>query len=64
MIAEKDFMLKRDSRLLVIHKPFFALSVVNLLNGQIKENGFDEAQAAGRRPFSCVNVHVLAVDSG
>ncbi len=62
VIAEKDFMLKRDSRLLVIHKPFFALSVVNLLNGQIKENGFDEAQAAGRRPFSCVNVHVLAVD--
>ena len=62
IIANKDFSLHSDSRLLVIRKPFFALSVVNLLNGEAKENGFEEAQAAGRRPFSCVNVHVLVVD--
>lgn len=62
VIAEREFMLNRSSRLLVIHKPFFALSVVNLLNGEIKENGFGEAQAAGRRPFSCNGVKVLAVD--
>ena len=62
VIAERDFMLHRDSRLLVIHKPFSALSVVNLLNGEAKENGFEDAQAAGRRPFTCIGVRVLAVD--
>ena len=62
VIAERDFVLDRNSRLLVIHKPFFALSVVNLLNGEVKENGFEEAQAAGRRPFSCAGVKVLVVD--
>ena len=55
IIAEKDYMLAQDSKLLVIHKPFFALSVVNLLNGEVNKNGFDEAQAAGRRPFSCLS---------
>ncbi len=62
VIAERDFTLDRDSRLLVIHKPFFALSVVNLLNGEAKENGFGEAQATGRKPFSCDGVRVLTVD--
>ncbi|MCI8333903.1 MAG: response regulator [Lachnospiraceae bacterium] len=62
VIAERDFVLGEDSRLLVIRKPFFALSVVNLLNGDVGENGFEEAQAAGRKPFSCVGVRVLAVD--
>ncbi len=62
IISERDFDLDRDSRLLVIRKPFFALSVVNLLNGDAKENGFGEAQAAGRKPFSCDGVRVLAVD--
>ncbi len=62
VIADKEFVLNQNSRLLVIRKPFFALSVVNLLNGEAKENGFEEAQAAGRRPFSCVGVRVLVVD--
>ncbi len=62
VIAERGFTLNRSSRLLVIHKPFFALSVVNLLNGQADANGFEEAQAAGRKPFSCEGVRVLAVD--
>ncbi len=62
VIAEKDFTLDSGSRLLVIRKPFFALSVVNLLNGEVSENGFEEAQAAGRRPFSCTGVRVLVVD--
>ncbi len=35
---------------------------MNLLNGHAAENGFEEAQAAGRKPFSCVGVRVLAVD--
>lgn len=62
VIAERDYILSSDSRLLVIRKPFFALSVVNLLNGEVQENGFGEAQAAGRKPFSCEGVRVLAVD--
>lgn len=62
VIAEKDYIPDQDSKLLVIHKPFFALSVVNLLNGEVNKNEFDEAQAAGRRPFSCVGVRALAVD--
>ncbi len=62
VIAEREFMLSRNSRLLIIHKPFFALSVVNLLNGDVQKNGFGEAQAAGRKPFSCEGVRVLAVD--
>lgn len=62
VIAESEYALSRNSKLLMIRKPFFALSVVNLLNGEVKENGFEEAQNAGRRPFSCVGVHALAVD--
>lgn len=62
VIAEKEFNLRRDSKLLVIHKPFSALSVANLLNGETEGNGFEEAQAAGRKPFVCVGVRVLAVD--
>ncbi len=62
VIAEKDFTLNAGSRLLIIHKPFSALSVANLLNGEIGERGFAEAQAAGRKPFTCVGVRALAVD--
>ena len=62
VIADKEFTLSRHSRLIVIRKPFFALSIVNLVNGEANENGFEEAQAAGRRPFSCVGVRALVVD--
>ncbi|MCI9339650.1 MAG: response regulator [Dorea sp.] len=62
VIAERSFTLDHNSRLLVIRKPFSALSVVNLLNGETRENGFKEAQVAGRKPFSCEGVRVLAVD--
>ncbi len=62
VIAEREFALSGESRLLVIHKPFSALSVANLLNGEMGERGFAEAQAAGRRPFTCVGVRALAVD--
>ena len=34
----------------------------NLLNGEADENEFEEAQAMGRKPFSCKGVRVLAVD--
>lgn len=62
VIAESGFALDAGSRLSIIHKPFSALSVANLLNGETGERGFAEAQAAGRRPFTCVGVRALAVD--
>lgn len=62
VIADKDFVLDEDSRLLVLRKPFFALSVVNLLSGRERDNKFKDAQAAGRRPFTCPGVQALAVD--
>ncbi|MDE6931478.1 MAG: response regulator [Oscillospiraceae bacterium] len=62
VIADKEFSLSNTSRLLIIHKPFSALSVANLLNGEIGDRGFAEAQAAGRKPFTCVGVRALAVD--
>ena len=62
IIAEKDYVLDRNSRLLVIRKPFSAISVVNLFNGEVEENGFKEAQAVGDRPFTCEGVRVLVVD--
>ena len=62
VIAEREFVLDHESRLLMIHKPFSALSVANLLNGEIGDRGFAEAQAAGRKPFTCVGVRALAVD--
>ncbi len=62
LIADRNFTPDEDSRMLLIRKPFFALSVVNLLNGESGENDFDEAQAAGRKPFSCPGIRALAVD--
>ena len=62
VIAEKDFSIPRESRLQVIRKPFSALSVVNLFNGEEKENGFKEAQAVGDKPFTCPDVRALVVD--
>lgn len=60
VIAERDFVLRMNSGLLVIYKPFSALSIANLLNGDMEENGF--VGTAGRRPFSCLGVKALAVD--
>ena len=62
IIAEREFVLNSGSKLLVIHKPFSALSVANLLNGEKGERGFAEYQAAGRKPFVCLGVEALAVD--
>ena len=62
VIAEQDFMLPGDSQLSLIHKPFSALSVANLLNGALSDRSFAEAQSLGRRPFTCVGIRALAVD--
>ncbi len=62
VIADKEFALDSHSSLLMIHKPFSALSVANLLNGELGARGFAEAQAAGRKPFICPGLRALAVD--
>ncbi len=62
VIADKGFALDSESNLLMIHKPFSALSVANLLNGEFEGRGFAEAQAAGKKPFTCIGVRALAVD--
>jgi len=62
VIADRKFVLGRESRLMLIRKPFSALSIVNLLNGQTEGNGFEEARNLGRRPFSCEGIRALAVD--
>ena len=60
VIAEREYVLSRNSRLLMIHKPFSALSVANLLNGDMEENGYMGGE--GSRPFTCAGVKALAVD--
>ena len=62
VIAEKEFVLDNGSKLFMIHKPFSALSVANLMNGEMGVRNFVEAQSKGRKPFSCLGVHALAVD--
>lgn len=62
VIADRTFALHKESRLLIIRKPLFMLSVVNLLNGEIQRNYSEEDQAVVRRHFSCVGVRALAVD--
>ncbi len=62
VIAEREFAVGSGSKLYVMHKPFSALSVANLLNGDLGARGFAEAQAAGRKPFTCPGVRALAVD--
>lgn len=63
IIAEQDYDPDdRAGRLLMIRKPFSALSVANLLSRETGESGLEEAQDAGRRPFTCVGARALAVD--
>lgn len=62
IIADRTFTLNSESRLLVIHKPLFMLSVVNLLNGEVQRSNREGGQSVSRRPFTCTGVRVLAVD--
>ncbi|MEY8515521.1 response regulator [Lachnospiraceae bacterium 29-84] len=62
VIADRKFTLEEGSKLLILRKPFFALSIVNLLNGRVQGNAFEKALATGRRSFSCAGIRVLAVD--
>lgn len=59
VIAEKSFVLPRESRLLVLRKPFFTLSVANLLGGQAEGTG---ENPAAEKSLSCEGIRALAVD--
>lgn len=62
VIAEREYKLSLESRLQAIHKPFSAISVANLLNGETGESDFEEVQTMGRRPFTCTGIRALTVD--
>lgn len=61
LIAEKEFSLEEGSRLVLIHKPFFALPIVNLLNGVTYGKDMWE-NVITEREFSCEGMRVLVVD--
>ncbi len=62
VIAGRKFVPGSNSRILVIRKPFFSLSIVNILNGQTDENGSEKLPNTARRLFSCEGIRALAVD--
>lgn len=62
VIADRTFTLDRESRLLIIRKPLFMLSVVHLLNGEVQRYNTEDEQAPNRRHFTCTGIRALAVD--
>ena len=61
IVAEKEFSLAEGSGLVLIHKPFFALSVVNLFNGVTHGKDAWENVMTDREIF-CEGMRVLVVD--
>ncbi len=61
LIADKDFFPDVGSRMILIHKPFFALPIVNLLNGVTHGNDLWESMMEDRE-FTCAGVRALVVD--
>lgn len=62
VIADRNFMPDEDSKLLVLRKPFFALTIVNLLGDNTGRNNLEDIQTGAHSVFTCTGVHVLAVD--
>lgn len=61
LIANKEFELKSGSSLVILHKPFFALPIVNLLNGETHGKDLGES-VIDDRTFSCTGIRALVVD--
>ncbi len=61
LIAGKEYSLDAESSLILIRKPFFALPIVNLLNGVSYGKNLWESMMA-EREFSCAGVRALVVD--
>jgi len=61
LIAAEDYVLSADSCLILLHKPFFALPIVNLLNGMTHGNDLGKSVIEDRL-FVCTDVHALVVD--
>lgn len=61
VIARKDFTLQKDSCMTILPKPFFALPVVNLFNGETHGRKLGESPYE-ERAFTCVNTKTLVVD--
>ncbi len=61
LITERTYTLAKDSSMILLHKPFFALPIVNLLNGVTHGNDIGES-LLDDRAFTCVDVRALVVD--
>jgi len=61
LIADKKFAVQEKSRVILLQKPFFALPIVNLLNGVTHEKDAGNGIAA-EHAFSCEGIHALVVD--
>lgn len=61
LVVGKDYKLQTGSHLILLHKPFFALPIVNLLNGVTHGNDLKESMIEDKI-FSCNGVRALVVD--
>lgn len=61
LIAKKEFSLSRESRLILLHKPFFALPIVNLFNHVTHGRDLGESVLEDHL-FTCKGIKALVVD--
>lgn len=61
LIAKREFSLSKESRLILLYKPFFALPIVNLFNHVTHGRDLGESVLEDRL-FSCKGVKALIID--
>lgn len=61
LISGKEDIVQKNSRMVLLSKPFFALPVVNLFNGETHGKELAESMNANRE-FTCINTKALVVD--
>ncbi|MDE5823140.1 MAG: response regulator [Lachnospiraceae bacterium] len=61
LIAAEGYVLPTGSNLILLHKPFFALPIANLLNGMAHGNDLGKSVMEDRL-FVCTDVQALVVD--
>lgn len=61
VIADRSESLPENSRIVFLHKPFYAMSIANVLNGRPNENNFGENQNQ-YKPFVAPEAKILIVD--
>ncbi len=61
LIAKREFSLSKESRLILLYKPFFALPIVNFFNHVTHGRDLGESVLEDRL-FSCKGVKALIID--